>query len=878
MARMSEPAPVTARAHWVTRRFILWSAARAADARFFLCFDPDAALRFSADGPSGGRRLALTPAPDGPGEAVRRKFPHLADLPALALADADQPLVPEVLRAQALVAAYGADGHFIEATALQLPGVLDDLYAYAGPLGVAWEGGRPVLRVWAPTARAVRLHLFPASTGPARSRQPMTFDPATGVWSLTGERTWRDWFYLYEVDVFTRATGRVERNLVTDPYSLSLSLNSARSQIVDLEAAALKPPGWETLAKPPLAAPEDSVVYELHVRDFSLHDPSVPEAERGTFKAFTRSGSNGMRHLRALAEAGLTHVHLLPVFDIATIEEDRAKRVEPDELLLQTLPPDSPRQQEIIEAMRARDGFNWGYDPFHYTVPEGSYATEPDGAGRIREFRAMVQALNRAGLRVVMDVVYNHTHAHGQSPQAVLDRIVPGYYHRLDADGRVETSTCCSNTATEHAMMRKLMVDSLTTWARAYQIDGFRFDLMGHHMLDDMLAVRAALDALTPERDGVDGRRILLYGEAWNFGEVVNDGRGRNAAQHNIGGTGIGAFNDRFRDAVRGGNPFGPLQEQGWVMGLFFAPNAAERRSPDEQRAQLLEYGDWLRVGLAGNLRDFHFETARGRRAKGHEVSYNGQPAGYALDPQENVPYVSAHDNETLFDCLQLKVPIDLDMDQRVRINNLAVSLVMLAQGIPFFHAGDDLLRSKSLDRNSYDSGDWFNKLDFTYSDNNWGVGLPPARENGERWPLMKPLLADPRLKPSKAHIYQAAEHFREMLRVRRSTGLFRLRTAADVIRRLTYLNTGPRQLPGLIVMRLDGAGLAEPYRQVVVLFNAAPDPQTFRAASFRGAALALHPVLAASRDAWVRTASFEPRTGAFTTPGRTTAVFVEAA
>jgi len=873
----------SARAHWVSRRCLLWRSADARAVSVYLHADPAAALRITPAGLTGGERLRLEPADLEPDDAVRRRFPHLAALPALALAEADLARVPDLLKCQLALAAYDGDGRLLDATALQLPGVLDDVFPYRGPLGVTWQAGRPTLRVWAPTARSVRVHVFNASTGPAAARPAMHLDPATGVWSLVGESAWRGKFYLYEVEVYTRATGRVERNLVTDPYSLSLSTNSTRSQLVDLADPALRPPGWAALAKPPLEAPEDSVIYELHVRDFSTHDYTVPESERGTYQAFTRLNSRGMTHLRALAEAGLTHLHLLPVFDIATIDEDRAKRVEPDETLLQTLPGDSPRQQEIVMALRARDGFNWGYDPFHYTVPEGSYSTDPDGEARVREFRAMVQALNRIGLRVVMDVVYNHTHASGLDAQSVLDRVVPGYYHRLDADGRVETSTCCPNTATEHAMMEKLMVDSLVTWARAYKVDGFRFDLMGHHLVENMLAVRAALDALTPERDGVDGRAILLYGEAWNFGEVVDDARGRNARQHNIGGTGIGAFNDRYRDAVRGGNPFGPYQSQGFVTGLYFEPNGAERRSPEDQRRTLLEYADWLRVGLAGSLRDFRFEAADGRRARGGEISYNGHPAGYTLDPQENVPYVSAHDNETLFDIIQAKAAATTSLAERVRMNNLAVSLVMLAQGEPFFHAGDDLLRSKSLDRNSFDSGDWFNKLDFSYETNNWAVGLPPAHENGDKWPIIAALLADPRLKPGRVEIQQAAAHFRELLRVRRSSRLFRLRTASEAVEALSFLNTGPQQAAGLIVMRLQRPAAApgwerEPYRQCVTVFNAAPFPQIFRSELLRGAALALHPVLAASSDEVVRAASFFAERGALTVPGRTTAVFVERA
>jgi len=671
-------------------------------------------------------------------------------------------------------------------------------------------------------------------------------------------------FYLYEVEVYVPATGRIEQNLVTDPYSLSLSTNSLRSQIVDLSSAQLKPPSWETLVKPPLAAPEDIVLYELHLRDFSISDSSVPQAERGTYLAFTHEDTNGMRHLKALAEAGLTHLHLLPVFDIASVNEDRSTWQVPDEARLAALPPDSDQQQALVRAA-GPDGFNWGYDPYHYTTPEGSYATDPNGSLRILEFRRMLQALNQAGLRVVMDVVYNHTHASGQDAKSVLDKAVPGYYHRLNASGQVEQSTCCANTATEHAMMRKLMIDSLLTWAREYKVDGFRFDLMGHHMLADMQAVRAALDALTLEKDGVDGREIYMYGEGWNFGEVANNARGMNAVQQNMGGTGIGVFNDQLRDAVRGGNPFGDITEQGFGTGLYFQPNASERRDPYQQKSRLMDYADLIRASLAGNLKNYILQRANG---ESHPVG------GYAFDPQENVVYVAAHDNETLWDIIQIKAAAWASLEERVRMNTLALSLVAFCQGVPFFHAGDDLLRSKSLDRNSYDSGDWFNKIDWTYNDNNWGVGLPA--EGRDKWDLFRPLLANPALKPGKGQITFSAQVFREYLRIRRSSPLFRLRTAEQVEQVVSFLNTGPQQIPGLIILRLtDSEGLDPLYKQVLVLFNASLQTAWFEAVELRGFRFELHPVQAASADELIRRADFDTSKGRFSVPGLSAAVFV---
>ncbi|MFN8376661.1 MAG: pullulanase-type alpha-1,6-glucosidase, partial [Anaerolineae bacterium] len=575
----------------------------------------------------------------------------------------------------------------------------------------------------------------------------------------------------------------------------------------------------------------------------------------------------------ALAQAGLTHVHLLPIFDIATINEDPSQRQEPSVDELSAFPGDSEEQQALINPLRDLDAFNWGYDPFHYTVPEGSYSTNPDGRTRIIEFRAAVQALNSIGLRVVMDVVYNHTNSSGQADRSVLDRIVPGYYHRLNANGGVETSTCCQNTATEHNMMERLMVDSVVTWARDYRVDGFRFDLMGHHMLDNMVAVRNALDALTLENDGVDGQAVYVYGEGWNFGEVADNARGIQASQLNLGGTGIGSFNDRLRDGARGG-PFENQQAQQFLTGLYFTPNGVTEGDADAQLARLLHDEDLIRIGLAGNLRDYVLVNAAGESVTGAEIDYNGSPAGYTLDPQENIIYISAHDNLTIWDRIMLAAPAEASIADRVRMNNVGHSIVALSQGVPFFHAGDELLRSKSGDGNSYNSGDWFNRLDFTYQFNNWAVGLPIDRNN---WEPLRGLLGNPDMMVTHDDIMASLSNFEEMLQIRRSSPLFRLQTAQDVMDHVSFLNTGPDQQPGVIVYVLsdtvEGADLDPNYQMVVVIFNASPDAITFSDESLAAMSFELHPILQNSQDAIVQTAAFAD--GAFTVPGRTTAVFV---
>jgi pullulanase len=857
------------RAHWLDRTTLVWPG-MPAGGRYRLHHSATAALRLAKGAPSGGESAELQVDPAGLPSELRARVPHLGNATVLRLAAADAARAETWLRGQLAVSMLAADGAQ-DATGVQVPHVLDALLADDGPLGVSWTAGVPTLRLWAPTAQRVRLLLFDGPRTPAAA-QTLEMTRDGGAWRAAGGADWKDRYYLYEVTVFHPATGRIETVTVTDPWSRSLSRDSRRSQVVDLADPALAPAGWGRTPAPPLAAPEDAVLYELHIRDFSATVPGLPDGERGTYLAFTRDHS-GTRHLKALAEAGVTHVHLLPTFDIATVAEDRTQWASPGDLA--AFPADSDQQQAALQEVRGRDGFNWGYDPLHYGVPEGSYATQPDGGARLLEFRRMVQALHGMGLRVVMDVVYNHTHAAGLADPSVLDRIVPGYYHRLNLDGAVENSTCCANTASEHRMMRRLMVDDVVHWARHHRVDGFRFDLMGHHMRADMEAVRAALDALSPGRDGVEGRSILIYGEGWDFGEVQGGKRGPNATQRGLAGTGIGTFNDRLRDAVRGGSPFSDRREQGFASALGFLPGEFSRGGAGDL-AKLVSHADRIRVGLAGNLAGYSFTDRSGARQTGAGVG----GAGYTNDPQECINYVEAHDNETLWDKLLYALPLDTPLAARVRMNTLALSLPALAQGIPFFHAGGELLRTKSLDADSYDSGDWFNRVDWTRRTNFHGMGLPGAEKNRDRWPIIRERVARRALAPAPAQIEDAFEGFRDLLRIRRSTPLFRLRTADEVQARVGFLNTGPGQVPGLIVMTLSDAvagraPLGSPWARVLVVFNASPEPARYTYPGFAMTGMRLHPVQTAGRDPVVREARYDRATATVTVPGLTTAVFV---
>ncbi|BCB78520.1 hypothetical protein GCM10022251_58660 [Phytohabitans flavus] len=859
-----------ARGHWIDRGGAAWEIPSTDGKRYALAVAPAGGLSIVDDELAGEyTTIPLTAERVGLTEKQRERFPHLRRYALLGLSKKDRSRVVEALRGQVVVTERDHAGKLLAATGVQLPGVLDDVYAGRATkavLGPTVKGDRATLAVWAPTARSVTLELYDTPSG-TPSVTPMHRDDRSGVWSATGP--WEGKYYKYRVEVWQPAVQRVVTASVTDPYSVALAADSTHSLVADLTDSALSPPGWGRLRKPPAVPATRTQITELSVRDFSIADASVPAEQRGTYAAFT-GGGVGATHLRMLAEAGVTHVHLLPAFDFATIPERRADQATPP-CDLAALPPDSDKQQACVAGVADRDGYNWGYDPLHYTVPEGGYAVDPHGTARTREFREMVAALNGSGLRVVMDVVYNHTMASGVDDRSVLDQIVPGYYHRLLLDGAVANSTCCSNTAPEHAMMGKLVVDSVVTWARKYKVDGFRFDLMGHHPRGNILAVRAALDRLTLRRDGVDGKAILLYGEGWDFGEVAGGARFTQATQANMAGTGIATFNDRLRDAVRGGGPFDANpRQQGFASGLYTDPNGDPiNGSADEQRRRLLHQHDLIKVGLSGNLAGYRFPDTSGRFVSGAEVDYNGSPAGYTKAPGEAVTYVDAHDNEILYDALAYKLPQATSPTDRARMQVLALATVVLGQGIGFVTAGSERLRSKSLDRNSYNSGDWFNHIRWDSADGNgFGAGLPPAADNQDKWEYARPLLADPALVADRAAMELAQARYAELLRIRASSPLFSLGTAAEVQKNLAFPLSGPLEVPGVITMQL-GAGA------VTVVFNATKATVTQPVPGMPGVDVSLHPILRRSADPLLRTATFDSATGTFTVPPRSVAVFV---
>ncbi|HHQ4705607.1 TPA: pullulanase-type alpha-1,6-glucosidase [Aeromonas hydrophila] len=797
----------------------------------------------------------ITLAPTSLTAEQQAKYPHLKDAAAFAL-PAGKDLKP-LLKGELVAIGTDADGILQGATLVQSAGALDALYSEAATkltYGAVVEGGNVTFRLWAPTAKSVKLALFDGQHKPLGERT-MTLDEASGSWSVQGGSELVGKFYRYDIQVYHPVSRKLESYQVTDPYSLSLAMNSEFSQVVDLNDPALKPEGWDSLKAPHSQQnPADITIYEAHVRDLTGNDDSTPAEHRGKFLGLTDTDTAPVKHLQALAKSGVSHLHLLPVFDIATVNEDPAKvanisddfgklcQVNPEvqnskfggycssgqtiEAVLGDLQggdsKESPQVQELYGYLRGVDSFNWGYDPYHYTTPEGSYATNAEGSQRILEFREMVKAIKQnIGMNVVMDVVYNHTNEAGLGPKSVLDKIVPWYYQRLNPEtGSVENSTCCSNTAPEHAMFAKLMDDSLVTWARDYKIDAFRFDLMGHHPKDQMVQALAAVKQVNPE--------MYFYGEGWNFGEVQDDKRFVQATQKHLAGTGIGSFSDRLRDAVRGGSPFDGgdtiRKTQGFGNGALVDANEMD----GVDRATALHQADLVRLGMAGNLKDFILTDKDGMPKKGSDIDYNGQAAGYAQDPTEIQNYVDKHDNQTLFDNLIYKAPQGADL---VRMQGVSLATAMLGQGIPFTHAGVELLRSKSMERDSYDSGDWYNRVDYGLNDNNFDKGLPRKDKDGDNYPLIEKVLGK-HVKPSGADMATMVGFYQELAELRQSSRLLRLGSGAEVIKRVDFRNTGPDQEPGLIVMTVDdginaGADLDPAIDGLVVMINATNAPQS---------------------------------------------------
>jgi pullulanase len=520
-------------------------------------------------------------------------------------------------------------------------------YTYDGDdLGPVIHGDTTTFKVWAPTASKVVLNLFKAGNGGSAYSSVEMIKGEKGVWEYT-EACGHGTYYTYSV---TTAAGTQE---ATDPYAKSAGLNGDRSMVIDLDST--DPTGWDAPYTAGTDAYTQAIIWEVHVRDFS--NKMASSQYKGKYLAFTERGLKNSAGVSIgvdyLVNLGITHVHLLPVYDFATVNE---------------ADPDSQ--------------FNWGYDPKNYNVPEGSYSTNPyDGAVRVNEYKQMVQALHAAGIGVVMDVVYNHTYDANSS----LNRIVPYYYYRYTPTGANSSASGCGNdTASERYMYRKFMVDSVSYWAKEYKLDGFRFDLMGLHDLETMRQIEAAVHAINPD--------ALIYGEGWTMGSTIDGSAQANQSQidkikPSEGAAGaVAVFNDAIRDGLKG-SVF-QATSKGYINGNF--------------KGAALQ----VKFGIAGG----NINAGTGWRVSKNSV----------------INYMSAHDNNTLWDKLALSNP-DNTVEERLAMNRLGAAIVMISHGTPFWQAGEEMLRTKpkgdgTFDENSYKSSDEINNID-------WEVLVPGSNE-----------------------------------------------------------------------------------------------------------------------------------------------------
>lgn len=868
-------------AHWVDATTILWDR-EVSGVKLYAAVD-GGKISANDDGSVAGGTAVADLSSTAMTQAQQTLVPHLSSYHAYAI-NLSVETIKSLLKKELVIVGQGNDGRSY-GTRIQNSQVLDALYtagtkdADEAKLGLTYTGSNVTTSVWAPTAQKVELRVFDKNLK-IETTKTMTEDKATGIWSYTGTKAELDRkFYRFRVTGYNQYDDKTNVLEVTDPESLTLSTGGLYSQFVDLNDADLKPTGWDGHVVPAAIAPEEAAIYELHVRDFSIRDQSTPANHRGKYLAFTDASAEPVKHLKALADSGLTHVHLLPMFDGSSIIENMADQINLDSYvfelcakvspansawfctgaeaekpnvtirsLVEKYSSDSDKQRRFLNAMKDLDGFNWNYDPEHFNAPDGSYATDANGAARILETRAMNLALHNMGLRVVYDMVYPHMAAAGtKTANATFDKIVPGYYFRQNiVSGTVETGTGAGpDTATEHVMMAKFVKDSLVQWATAYKVDAFRFDQAGYMPKSLQVDALNTLKAINPS--------VYFYGEAWvPFGGTSGDRITTRATQKAMAGTGIGTFNDVARN---------PLRQFNIVNGGSL---------------------DAVRAGLAGNLSDFRLKTKTGSTIKASNIG------AYNLDPQESVIYADVHDESALWDWMQKPgvLPADTTVENRVRIQDLTLSIPLLSQGVPFIHAGSEILRSKSMVSNSYNSGDWFNFIDFTMQSNNWAVGLPTESDVADD--AVKTAFANPNTKPTPTLIKKSSDVFSEFLKISKSSPLFSLTTAADVIDRVGFHDGGVTQKDNLIIMSIDdGQGkvagtsndrldLDPKVDAILVVFNGSSTAVTQQVLTSTG--FVLHSVQANSTDSVVRSATFTEGTGggSVTVPAYTTAVFVK--
>ena len=553
--------------------------------------------------------------------------------------------------------------------------------------------------VTAPEVKKVNVLISDADNNEAQLVKSMKRVGA-GKWQLTVKNDLKGKYYLFGV------YNNAQPDLTPGVFAKAVGVNGQRGAIIDLKDT--DPEGWSEDKRPELRNPVDLVIYEMHHRDFSV-DYSSGIKNKGKFLALTEP--KAIEHLKRL---GVNAIHILPSFDYASVDESQ---------------PDKPQ-------------YNWGYDPLNYNVPEGSYSTNAaDPKARIKEFKQMVQALHKAGIRVILDVVYNHTfNIDGSNFQ----KTYPGYYFRHRPDGTYSDGSGCGNeTASEKPLMREFMVESVKYWVNEYHIDGFRFDLMGVHDIETMNIIRAELNKIDPS--------IYVYGEGWSAGSCAYPqeklAMKANARQLN----GIGAFSDEMRDALRG--PFSDDKKGGFLAGM---PNCEES----------------IKFGIAGAIDHPQVDMTK--------VNYS--KTAWTNEPSQMIAYVSCHDDMCLTDRLRATVP-NISDDELIRLDLLAQTAVLTSQGVPFLLSGEEMLRDKKGEHNSFRSPDSINRFDWN---------------NLKRYP-------------------QVFDYYSKLIALRKAHPAFRMGNAEDVKKNLVFLDAPE----GVVAFLLKNNAGGDSWKDIIVVLNA---------------------------------------------------------
>jgi pullulanase len=517
----------------------------------------------------------------------------------------------------------------------------NDYPVYEGnDLGFTYNPEQTQFKLWSPAASATKLHLYEKGDGDTKIKSVDLKRGENGVWATNVKGDQKNKYYTFQVEQNSQWLQEKP-----DLYAQAVGVNGQRAMVIELSET--NPEGWEADTKPALENFTDIILYELQIRDMSIHESSGITT-KGKYLGLTETGtknpaglSTGLDHIKDL---GVTHVHLLPTFDNRSIDETRL---------------DVPQ-------------YNWGYDPLNYNVPEGSFSTDPyDGRTRIKEFKEMVQTMHKNGLRVVLDVVYNHT---GQTEDSNFNQLVPFYYYRQNEKGGFSDAAACGNeTASEREMMRKYMIESVVYWAKEYHLDGFRFDLMGIHDIETMNQISAELHKIDPS--------IFIYGEGWTAGSspLPMEQQALKANTYKLDK--IAAFSDDMRDGLKGS----VFEEK---EGGF----ASNRKGLKES----------VKFGIVASTEHPQVDY--------EAVNYSKAP--WAAEPYQTINYVSCHDNNTLYDKLKLSNE-DASEEEIIKMHMLAETAVLTSQGVPFLHAGMEMLRTKDGVENSYNSSDEINQIDW---------------------------------------------------------------------------------------------------------------------------------------------------------------------